>query len=85
MYTLTLECVVPAMSYARRSMSATMSSSSVSIPNLSRSGTQLIRVQSLPVDALMSGSLLERMLSRKTCLNFFPSAESDVSTTNSRE
>mmetsp|Transcript_14287 Transcript_14287/g.45777 ORF Transcript_14287/g.45777 Transcript_14287/m.45777 type:complete len:294 (-) Transcript_14287:471-1352(-) len=84
-YTLTDECVQPAMSYARRSISATMSSSMADMPNLARSGTQLILVKSSLAAALISGLDCAVMLSLHFILKRLPSAESEVSTTNSDE
>ena len=82
---MTDECVQPAMSYARRVKSAQMSSSSVSMPNLGRSGTQVILVHPSVLPSLIVGLPTFIMLSLKTCLNFLPSLASAVSTMNSDE
>ena len=63
-----------------------MSSSSASIPNLARSGTNEIFVQSSPLAlSLIDGLPQISMLSFHTCLYLLPSDESAVSTVNSDE
>mmetsp|Transcript_32548 Transcript_32548/g.98138 ORF Transcript_32548/g.98138 Transcript_32548/m.98138 type:complete len:201 (-) Transcript_32548:504-1106(-) len=75
--------VTPAMSYTRRVMSATMSASSLSIPNLARSGEKLILVQSAVFPALIFCLPWPLdMLSVNTCLYVLPDFESAVSTVN---
>ena len=63
-----------------------MSSSSASIPNLARSGTNEIFVQSsFFAFSLIDGLPTVSMLSFHTCLYFFPDSDDAVSTVNSVE
>ena len=78
---------VPAASYTRFSMRATVSSSSSAMPNLPRSGVKVTRVKfSVALHAAIAGASLACMLSEKTCRYRLPEpAPSAVSTTNSVE